>query len=70
MSKIMIIPKDRKMIEKVIDQSDAFLIGVKDFSINLPNYYLLDEIIDLVTYLNQNNKEVFISLIKILKMRS
>ena len=46
------------------------LIGVKDFSINLPNYYLLDEIIDLVTYLNQNNKEVFISLIKILKMRS
>lgn len=67
MSKIMIIPKDRKMIEKVIDQSDAFLIGVKDFSINLPNYYLLDEIIDLVTYLNQNNKEVFISLNKNIK---
>ena len=67
MSKTMIIPKNLEMIKNLIDKSDAFLIGIDGLSVNLPNYYSFDEIIGIVKYLNDNNKEVFISLNKNIK---
>ncbi|MDD4282886.1 MAG: U32 family peptidase [Bacilli bacterium] len=67
MSKIMVIPKDRNMIEPLLDISDAFLIGVEGLSINLPVYFKIEEIIEIVEYLNNKNKEVFISLNKNIK---
>ncbi len=67
MGKIMVIPKNKKMIEKLIDLSDAFLIGVKGLSLNLPIYYEEEEIEELVTFLNKRKKEVFISLNKNIK---
>lgn len=67
MSKIMVIPKDRKMIEPLLNISDAFLIGVGGLSINLPIYFNIEETIEIVEYLNSKNKEVFISLNKNIK---
>ncbi len=64
MSKIMTVPKNKDMIKKLIKTSDAFLIGIKDLSINFPNYFTLDEIYDIAKFLEQHNKELFISLNK------
>ncbi len=67
MSKIMIIPQNREMIKKTLDKSDAFLIGIKGLSTNLPSYYNFEEAVEIVNYLNNKNKEVFISLNKNIK---
>ncbi len=67
MGKIMVIPKNKEMIEKLIKVSDAFLIGIKGLSLNLPFYYLIEEIEELIIYLNNEKKEVFVALNKNIK---
>lgn len=62
MTKIMVIPKNRKMIDNLISKSDAFLIGIENLSVNLPTYYTISEVKEIVEFLNNNNKQVFISL--------
>ena len=42
---------------------DAFIIGVEGLSINLPFYNTLDEMVEIIQYLNNNNRG-FISLKK------
>ncbi len=64
MSKIITIPKNKEMIKSLLNDSDAFIIGVEGLSINLPFYNTLDEMVEIIQYLNNNNKEVFISLNK------
>ena len=67
MGKIMVIPKNKEMIEKLIKVSDAFLIGIKGLSFNLPFYYLIEEIEELIIYLNNEKREVFVALNKNIK---
>ncbi|MDD2518919.1 MAG: U32 family peptidase [Bacilli bacterium] len=62
MTKIMVIPKNRKMIDNLINKSDAFLIGIENLSVNLPAYYKLNEVEEIVTFLKNNNKQIFVSL--------
>lgn len=64
MSKIMIIPKNLEMIKELVNQSDAFLIGIERLSVNLPCYFTFDEVVEIVNYLNKHQKEVFIALNK------
>ena len=43
MKKLMIAPKNKNMILKTIDKVDAYLLGVEDFSVNLPVSFSLKE---------------------------
>lgn len=55
MTKLMYIPNKKKLTSDV----DAYLLGIKDLSVNMPVYFTLDEIKNIST-----EKEVFISLNK------
>ena len=56
MHKIMIIPNNKEMLN--ID-ADAFLLGIKNHSVNMPFYIELDELDNIM---KNTNKEIFISL--------
>ena len=55
MTKLMYIPNKKEITSDV----DAYLLGIKDLSVNMPVYFTLDEIKNIST-----EKEVFISLNK------
>ena len=59
MSKLLILPNN-KDIKDLIDKSDAFLFGIKGYSVNVPCEIELTELEELTKY----NKEIFISLNK------
>ena len=64
MSKKIVILKTIDKLEIYNDLCDGFIIGMKNFSVNLPNYFSLDEIKNVIEICNKNNKEIFISLYK------
>lgn len=64
MSKLMIIPSSLKMIEETLKEVDSYLIGVEQFSVNLPIAFSMEEIIAIDDLLKANHKELFISLNK------
>jgi len=55
MTKLMLIPNKKELNVNV----DAYLLGIKDLSVNMPNYFTLEEIKNTNT-----DKEIFISLNK------
>lgn len=55
MTKLMLIPNKKELNVNV----DAHLLGIKDLSVNMPNYFTLEEIKNINT-----DKEIFISLNK------
>lgn len=62
--KKIVIPSNFEQIRQTIDYTDAYLLGVKDMSVNLPTYFTIDELKDIDGYLKTNNKELFISVNK------
>ncbi|NLL44409.1 MAG: hypothetical protein GX247_01920 [Mollicutes bacterium] len=64
MSKIMVIPNSKEKIEELLNDSDAFLLGIKDLSVNLPIGFTLEELNPVIKLLNKHNKEIFIALNK------
>lgn len=64
MSKVIVIPNSYNMLEKCINNCDAILIGLKDFSTNLPIYFDMNDIVKINKKVKENNKELFISLNK------
>ncbi len=62
--KLMIMPKNKEEVISTIKVTDAFILGLKDLSINMPNYFDLTELKDLIKLIHDNHKEVFISLNK------
>ena len=63
MTKIMVLVGN-KNIEELVEYADSFLIGLKDYSVNLGYYFDYYEIKKIVKYLKENSKEVFISINK------
>ncbi len=55
MTKLILIPNKKELTSDV----DAYLLGIKDLSVNMPVYFTLEEIKKINT-----NKEIFISLNK------
>ena len=43
MTKLMVIPSN-KNIDKLVEYADSFLIGLKDYSVNLGVYFELEDI--------------------------
>lgn len=52
------------MIKKEIELYDGIIIGLKDYSVNLPIYFSIQEIKEITKYVKENQKEIFISLNK------
>ena len=64
MGKLIIIPNSKQMIYDLINDVDGYIIGISDLSVNLPITFELNETIEIIKYLNENNKDIFISLNK------
>ena len=64
MKKIMIAPKNKDMILKTMDKVDAYLLGVENFSVNVPCSFSLEEIKEIKDILKKQKKEIFLSLNK------
>ena len=62
MFKKLIIPSNMKMIKRFKDKVDGYILGVDGLSVNMPWYFKLDEVIDLIK--KNDDKEFFISLNK------
>ena len=62
MPKKLVIPSSLEMIESLINKVDGFIVGIKNLSVNLPFY--IENIEEVVNFVRDNNKEIFISLNK------
>lgn len=64
MSKKIVIPKSLEQIKKIINICDGFIIGLNNLSVNLPCYFNIEEIKDIILLCKKTNKEIFVSLNK------
>lgn len=64
MSKNIVILKSKNELSNLLNLCDGFILGLKDLSVNLPHYFSIGEISEIVSICKQNNKEIFISLNK------
>lgn len=64
MSKLIVIPNNKNTINELSTKCDGFILGVNEYSVNMPINFSLDEINDIVNQLTVNNKKVFIALNK------
>lgn len=66
MTKIIAIPNAINDIELIIDNCDAIILGIKDLSVNFNEYISIEELNKHITEIKANNKQIFISLNKIM----
>lgn len=64
MTKIITKPSSFEEIKKTITKVDAYIIGIKDFSVNENLYVIIEELEEISLYLKEHNKELFVSLNK------
>lgn len=64
MSKKMISVSNREMIEKTLAYTDAYLLGIKNYSVNMPFYLEETELEEVVNLLKDNKKEIFVNINK------
>lgn len=62
--KIITKPCSFEEIKNTIDIVDAYIIGIKDMSVNENMYVTLEELRKISLYLEDNNKELFVSVNK------
>lgn len=62
MTKLLVMPSNLKILEDVNNYCDGFIIGVKDYSVNIPLILSLEEIKTIVE--KYVDKEIFISVNK------
>lgn len=62
MSKKLIIPSNMKMIKRFKNKVDGYILGVDGLSVNMPCYFKLTEVLDIIK--KNSDKEIFVSLNK------
>lgn len=62
MSKKLIIPSNMKMIKRFKNKVDGYILSVDGLSVNVPYYFKLDEVLDIVK--KNSDKDIFVSLNK------
>lgn len=67
--KTIIIPNSKQMIKQALDLYDGIIIGIEEYSVNLPIYFTLEEIKEIAHDLTTKGKEVFVSINKNLHNR-
>ncbi|MDD4035839.1 MAG: U32 family peptidase [Bacilli bacterium] len=64
--KIISMPTDISNLKQSLLYCDCFVVGIKDFSIGHSFYLTIEELKELIPILKDNNKEIFVSLNKIM----
>lgn len=64
MTKILVIPSSIKMLNELINKCDGFIVGMKDFSANVPISFSIEELKNISKICKDNNKELFVSVNK------
>lgn len=62
MSKKLIIPSNMKMIKRLKNKVDGYILSIDGLSVNMPYYFKLDEVLDIIK--KNPDKEIFVSLNK------
>lgn len=62
MSKKIIIPSNMKMIKRLKNKVDGYILGIENLSVNMPYYFKLNEVLDVIK--KNSNKEIFVILNK------
>lgn len=62
MSKKIVIPSNTKMIKRLKNNVDGYILGLDGLSVNMPCYFELDEIINIIK--RYQDKEIFVCLNK------
>ena len=62
--KLLIMPNSIKQVNELLENIDGIIVGLDKLCINMPYNFSLDEINELITICNENDKEIFISLNK------
>lgn len=62
--KYMVIVHDKKMVTSVMEECDAFLFGIENYSVNFPYYVSLETLKELVKTIKDHHKQVFVALNK------
>ena len=63
MTKIMILPK-KENIKNIMSFCDALLIGIEGLSVNMPDYFTLQEINEIISMSKEKNIDIFVALNK------
>lgn len=67
MSKIIVTPKNEKHLNKLLDDKiDAVLLSIENLSVNSEYYISLNKLREILPKIKEKNKEVFISVNKIM----
>lgn len=64
MCKKIIISKSFNQIKQLVNLCDGYIVGIKNLSVNLPNYFSIDELKEIETFCVNNNKSLFVSINK------
>ncbi len=62
--KLLIMPNSYNQAESLIEHIDGIIVGLKDFSVNMPAYFSYDEVLDFINLIKKNNKQIFVALNK------
>lgn len=62
--KKLILFNNITLLKKILPKIDAVMIGIKDFSVNMPSYVTYEEFISIYNLCKEYNKEVFVVLNK------
>ena len=62
MAKKLIIPSNMKMIKRLKNKVDGYILSIDGLSVNMPYYFKLDEVLDIIK--KNPDKEIFVSLNK------
>lgn len=62
--KKLIIPNSFKQIKDLIELYDGVIVGIDKLCMNMPTSFSFDKIVEIVNFIKENNKEVFIALNK------
>lgn len=62
--KKLIIPNSFKQIKDLIDFYDGVIVGIDKLCMNMPTSFSFDKIVEIINFIKENNKEVFIALNK------
>lgn len=62
--KQLVMPKSIKQTKDLLEYIDGIIIGHENLTVNMPNYFCMEEIKQFNTLMKENKKSIFISLNK------
>lgn len=64
MTKLLVMPNNLDSIKKLINSCDGFVVGIKNFSVNVPISFSVEDIKNISKICKENKKELFVMVNK------